>query len=164
MANEQNNNSWLCYMIWAVLGVMLIMVFSFYIIYNNIGCWEKRGQFGDLFGGSTGAENSAYHKISPEEAKQMMEQGNVTIVDVRMSDEYEQAHIKGAILVPLNTIQNQMPEALPDLDAVLLVHCQSGIRSKKACDQLVKLGYKHIYDFGGLMNWPYETQSGVWNE
>lgn len=51
MTNEQNNNnSWLCYMIWAVLGVMLIMVFSFYIIYNNIGCWEKRGQFGDLFG------------------------------------------------------------------------------------------------------------------
>ncbi len=51
MTNEKNNNnSWLCYMIWAVLGVMLIMVFSFYIIYNNIGCWEKRGQFGDLFG------------------------------------------------------------------------------------------------------------------
>lgn len=47
---KNNNNSWLCYMIWAVLGVMLIMVFSFYIIYNNIGCWEKRGQFGDLFG------------------------------------------------------------------------------------------------------------------
>lgn len=51
MTNEQNNNnSWLCYMIWAVLGVVLIIVFSFYIIYNNIGCWEKRGQFGDLFG------------------------------------------------------------------------------------------------------------------
>ena len=51
MTNEQNNNnSWLCYMIWAILGVILIMVFSFYIIYNNIGCWEKRGQFGDLFG------------------------------------------------------------------------------------------------------------------
>lgn len=50
MTNEQNNNSWLCYMIWAILGVMLIMVLSFYIIFNNIGTWEHRGQFGDLFG------------------------------------------------------------------------------------------------------------------
>ena len=37
-------------MIWAILGVMLIMVLSFYIIFNNIGTWEHRGQFGDLFG------------------------------------------------------------------------------------------------------------------
>lgn len=51
MTNEQNNNnSWLCYMIWAVLGVILIMALSFYIIFNNIGTWDKRGQFGDLFG------------------------------------------------------------------------------------------------------------------
>ena len=50
MTNEQNNNSWLWYMIWAILGVMLIMVLSFYIIFNNIGTWEHRGQFGDLFG------------------------------------------------------------------------------------------------------------------
>lgn len=50
MTNEHNNNSWLCYMIWAILGVMLIMVLSFYIIFNNIGTWEHRGQFGDLFG------------------------------------------------------------------------------------------------------------------
>lgn len=51
MTNEQNNNnSWLCYMILAILGVILIMVLSFYIIFNNIGTWEKRGQFGDLFG------------------------------------------------------------------------------------------------------------------
>ena len=46
---------------------------------------------------------------------------------------------------------------LPDTEAVLLVHCRTGIRSKRASDQLVELGYKHVYDFGGIVDWPYET-------
>lgn len=106
------------------------------------------------------AAGSAYHKITAEEAKEMMDSGDVTVVDVRRAEEYEQAHIPGAVLVPNESIGEEQPEALPDKDAVILVHCRTGVRSKQASDKLVKMGYTNIYDFGGIVDWPYETEGG----
>ena len=103
--------------------------------------------------------DGAYHKITAEEAKEMMDTGNVTVVDVRRAEEYEQAHIPGAILVPNESIGKEQPEALPDKDATILVHCRTGVRSKQAANKLVKMGYTKIYDFGGIVDWPYETES-----
>ena len=74
---------------------------------------------------------SVYHKISAEEAKAMMDKGGVTVVDVRREDEYAAGHIPGSILVPNEGIRDTQPEELPDLDAVLLVHCRTGVRSKQ---------------------------------
>lgn len=102
----------------------------------------------------------AYHKITAEEAKKMIDEGGVTVVDVRTAEEYSEKHIPGAVLVPVESIGEAPPEALPDKDAVLLVHCRTGIRSKQASDKLVELGYTHIYDFGGIVDWPYDTESG----
>ena len=107
--------------------------------------------------GSAAVDNSAYHKISAEEAKKMMDKGGVTIVDVRRQDEYDQGHIKDAILVPNETISDTQPEALPDKDAVLLIYCRSGRRSSEAANKLVAQGYTQVYDFGGIIDWPYET-------
>ncbi|RGZ01294.1 rhodanese-like domain-containing protein [Clostridium sp. AM58-1XD] len=109
---------------------------------------------------SAEAVESAYHKITAEEAKEMIDKGDVTIVDVRTADEYKDAHIPGAVLVPNESIGSELPEALPDTDAVLLVHCRTGIRSRQASDKLVELGYTQVYDFGGIVDWPYETESG----
>ena len=101
--------------------------------------------------------DEAYHKITAEEAKQMMDEGNATVVEVRTAEEYAAGHIPGSILIPVESIADTKPVELPDTEAVLLVHCRTGIRSKRASDQLVELGYKHVYDFGGIVDWPYET-------
>lgn len=108
---------------------------------------------------ASGASSAdAYHKITSEEAKQMMDAGNVTIVDVRTEDEYNQGHVPDAILIPLQTIGDEMPEQLPEKDASLIVYCRSGVRSKQASDKLVALGYTSIYDMGGIIDWTYETE------
>ena len=107
--------------------------------------------------GQTAQGESAYHKITASEAKAMMNQGGVTVVDVRREDEYAAGHIPGSILVPNEGIRDTQPEELPDLDAVLLVHCRTGVRSKQASDKLLEIGYKNVYDFGGIVDWPYET-------
>lgn len=99
----------------------------------------------------------AYHKITAEEAKKMMDEGGVTIVDVRTEEEYKEGHVPDAILVPNETIADEPPEALPDQDAKLLVYCRSGRRSKDASDKLVEMGYQNVYDFGGIIDWPYDT-------
>lgn len=98
---------------------------------------------------------SSYHKISAEEAKQMMDTQAVIIVDVRTLEEYNAGHIENAILIPNESIASE-PSELNDKDATILVYCRSGSRSRAASDTLVELGYKNVYDFGGIIDWPFE--------
>lgn len=102
-------------------------------------------------------ETTAYHKITAQEAKEKIDAGDVTIVDVRTAEEYQENHIENAILIPNESISSQKPEQLPNTEAVILVYCRSGRRSKEASEKLVELGYKNIYDFGGIIDWSYET-------
>ncbi|MEA5031123.1 MAG: rhodanese-like domain-containing protein [Sphaerochaeta sp.] len=105
------------------------------------------------------AITAQYRKISPQLAKEMMDSGDsLVIVDVRTEAEYAQGHIAGAILIPNETIgTTQNPGQLPELDDVILVYCRSGNRSAQAARKLAALGYVNVYDFGGIVDWPYET-------
>ena len=102
------------------------------------------------------SDKVAYHKISAEEAYEMMVSQEVMVVDVRTQEEYDGGHIENAVLVPNESIGSEMPEALPDKEATLLVYCRSGRRSKDAAQKLLALGYQSVYDFGGVIDWPYE--------
>ena len=101
-------------------------------------------------------DKAAYHKISAEEAYEMMASQEVVVVDVRTREEHESGHIENAVLVPNESIGSEMPEALPDKEATLLIYCRSGRRSKDAAEKLLSLGYQNVYDFGGVIDWPYE--------
>jgi rhodanese-related sulfurtransferase len=80
------------------------------------------------------------------------------ILDVRTQEEYDEAHIPGAIVIPNTEIEARAESELPDKDQMILVYCRSGRRSKLAADILVELGYTNIYEFGGIIDWPYETE------
>jgi len=102
--------------------------------------------------------DSDYKKITAEDAKNRMDENkDVIVVDVRTLDEYSEGHIEGAILIPNETITDTPPELLPDLDAEILIYCRSGNRSQQAAEKLIGLGYTNVYDFGGIIDWPYET-------
>ena len=101
-------------------------------------------------------DKAAYQKISAEEAYEMMASQEVVVVDVRTREEYDGGHIENAVLVPNESIGSEMPEVLPDKEATLLVYCRSGRRSKDAAEKLLALGYQSVYDFGGVIDWPYE--------
>ena len=105
-----------------------------------------------LLGACASSSNPA--KISAEKAKEMIDGGNVVIVDVRTQEEYAAGHIEGALLIPNESISTA-PVELPDKDAVILVYCRSGNRSAQASRKLADLGYTKIYDFGGIVDWPY---------
>ena len=96
-----------------------------------------------------------YKSISQQEAKQMMDSGNVLVLDVREQDEYSTGHIGGAVLLPVGTINaDTASKVIPSKDATVLVYCRSGNRSKKASATLAKLGYTNIYEIGGITTWP----------
>lgn len=121
------------------LLVMIIIVFS--------GCSS-----------SPEKADSDYKKITAEEAKTRIDKDeDVIIVDVRTLEEYNEGHIENAILIPNETIIDNQPEQLPDLDSEILIYCRSGNRSQQATEKLIEMGYTNVYDFGGIIDWPYET-------
>ena len=104
-------------------------------------------------------QGAVYVNITAEEAKQIMdsEEGYI-ILDVRTQEEYDQGHIPGAISISHEEIADKAEEALTDKDQLILVYCRSGRRSKIAAEALVELGYTNIREFGGILDWPYETE------
>ena len=106
------------------------------------------------------AEEAGYLNITADEAKRIMDtQEGYIILDVRTKEEYEQLRIPGAILIPNDEIRERALTELPDKDQLILVYCRSGRRSKLAAEILVELGYTNIREFGGIIDWPYETES-----
>lgn len=61
----------------------------------------------------------------------------------------------------MDEIEAKAGEILKNKDAEILVYCRSGRRSVTASETLVKMGYKNIYNLGGINDWPYQTESGV---
>ena len=94
---------------------------------------------------------AAYHKISAEEAYEMMISQEIVVVDVRTREEYDGGHIENAVLVPNESIGSEMPETLPDKEATLLIYCRSGRRSKDAAQKLLALGYQSVCDFDTIL-------------
>ena len=121
----------------------LIMLLTFALPFGCVGCSD---------GGS-----ATYEQISGAEAKALMDgESGYIIIDARTQEEYDQGHIPGAILIPEYEIADRAEKELPDKDQLILVYCRSGRRSKIAAEELVKLGYTNVKEFGGIIDWKYE--------
>ena len=122
----------------------LIMLLTFAFPFGCVGCSD---------GGSV-----SYDQISGTEAKALIDsESGYVIIDARTQEEYDQGHIPGAILIPEHEIADRAEKELPDKDQLIFVYCRSGRRSKIAAEELVKLGYTNVKEFGGIIDWEYET-------
>ncbi len=115
-----------------------------------------------LFGltacGKEQEKTSTYEQISAEQAKTIMDtEQDYIIIDARTEEEFAEGHIEGAILIPEYEVAARAKKELPNKDALILVYCRSGRRSKIAAEELVKLGYTNVKEFGGIIDWSYET-------
>jgi len=103
-------------------------------------------------------EPGTYLQITHSEAKEIMDSGTeCVILDVRTQEEFDEGHIKGAILLPDYEIETRAESVLTDKSQLILVYCRSGRRSKNAASELAALGYSNVKEFGGIIDWPYET-------
>ncbi|MBQ7799120.1 MAG: rhodanese-like domain-containing protein [Oscillospiraceae bacterium] len=104
-----------------------------------------------------GNENASYEQITAQEAKTIMDtEKDYVIIDARTIEEFNEGHIENAILIPEYEIRERAETELPQKDALILVYCRSGRRSKIASEELVRLGYTNVKEFGGIIDWPYE--------
>ena len=74
------------------------------------------------------------------------------LLDVRTPEEYAEGHIKGALLIPVQELQQRISEVPKDKQ--VYVYCRSGVRSVRASNILVNAGYTRIENvLGGFMAW-----------
>ena len=107
--------------------------------------------------GCSDGGSATYEQISGAEAKALMDsESGYIIIDARTQSEYDEGHITGAILIPEYEIAERAEKELPDKNQLILVYCRSGRRSKIAAEELVKLGYTNVKEFGGIIDWEYE--------
>lgn len=96
-------------------------------------------------------------KIAPKEAYESMNRDkDIVLLDVREEYEYKNGYIKGARLLPVGSIQTRIHELKLPKDTKIFIYCQSGMRSSRACGILDDMGYKNVYNLGGITHWPYE--------
>lgn len=102
-------------------------------------------------------KSSTIQSIGPEEAKNNLEKNkSIFLLDVREPNEFKSGHIKGAKNLSVSIVDPAITNFVGDKNATIYVYCQSGMRSRRACDTLIKMGYTNVYNLGGIMNWPYE--------
>jgi len=119
---------------------------------NNIANNEDSDVKGDK------VSKAIYRKITPEEVKNMQtKKESFVLVDVRTQEEFDEGHISGATLVPSDEITEAANEKFPDKDAKIVVYCRSGGRSQMVANQMIEMGYKNVYDLGGIIDWPYDV-------
>ncbi|MFQ5840599.1 MAG: rhodanese-like domain-containing protein [Candidatus Methylomirabilales bacterium] len=97
-------------------------------------------------------EKEPFERITPEQAKGMLESGDFQLIDVREPAEWAQGHLPGARHVPLNTLIAKAQEVL-DRDNVIFV-CAEGIRSAVACEVAAAVGRSKLFNLeGGTNGW-----------
>ena len=93
-----------------------------------------------------------FTRISPQEAKEKIDSGDVKIIDVRTPGEYMGGHVPGASNIPHMSVVSRKGELANDKELVFI--CQVGSRSALACEFAAAIGFKDLYNVeGGTEAW-----------
>jgi len=102
----------------------------------------------------------AAEQISGVDAVSQAKAGKLVLLDVRDAQELAQTgRAKGALHIPLILLNMQADPASPEcnaklnIDKPIAIYCATGARSGMAARHLTKMGYKTVYNLGGLGNW-----------
>jgi molybdopterin/thiamine biosynthesis adenylyltransferase/rhodanese-related sulfurtransferase len=94
-------------------------------------------------------------EIEPEDLRARL--GEIVVLDVRESDEFEQGAIPGAVLVPRGTLEGAVSGYLDSPDREVALYCSGGARSALAAKALVDMGYTNVWSLqGGFSRWKRE--------
>lgn len=101
-------------------------------------------------------------RISAKEAYENLQRDpTIIILDVRTKQEFkEEGHIKKAINISVEMLNEKTLSNLKDKKATIYVVCHSGARSAMAVNVMKKLGYTNVFDLGGMISWSFEIVHG----
>lgn len=90
--------------------------------------------------------------IDYENAKTILKNDeDAILLDVRSPQEYRETNLPRSINIPLYNLEEKAAKTIPNKQNIIIVYCQSGGRSKKACEILINMKYERVYNIkGGL--------------
>jgi rhodanese-related sulfurtransferase len=98
--------------------------------------------------------------IDADAAKALIDRGEAVVVDVRELEEvFATGKVPGAINIPMSEFLARTDPASPEHDRALrpetavILYCASGKRSQFAGNKLLELGYREVFNLGGLKDW-----------
>jgi rhodanese-related sulfurtransferase len=100
--------------------------------------------------------NKPYKDVTVTELKNRLERKeDVVLLDVRTKEEYEgkTGHLPGAILIPVQELENRYQELDSLKNKEIVAYCRSGVRSAWASKFLGEKGFKVLNLEGGIMSW-----------
>jgi len=104
-------------------------------------------------------------EIDAVEVKKMLDSGkNFKLIDVREPSEYQICKIDAATLIPLGEIEAKDPAKLNGLgqNDEIVLHCKAGVRSMKAVNALIDMGFSNVRSMrGGILEWSEKVDSSV---
>jgi len=102
-------------------------------------------------------EGRIWRDATPDEGKALVAAGNARILDVRTSQETSRGIIPGALLIPVQELEQRWRE-IPRDGKPMLVYCAGGQRSAAACEFLSRQGYGKLHNLaGGFASWSGPT-------
>jgi len=107
---------------------------------------------------------AGFYEITADQLKERINDksdNNFIIVDIRDDASFDEAHIPGAVNIPLNELGYRWFSL--DKSKDIIVYCFTGVASEVACQILVNAGFKDVYNMtGGIKAWDYpiETSDG----
>lgn len=93
-------------------------------------------------------EKINYKNVNVKEAQTLIND-SAFVLDVRSRLEFSNGHIDNASNIDVEELEKNIIDLIPNKERKIVVYCQSGNRSMKASEILVKLGYKNIYNLVG---------------
>ncbi len=99
--------------------------------------------------------------VEPEEFKQMMNDEDVVVVDMRSKYEHEIGHFKGAVTLDIDNFRD-LPQQVQALDRFkdkkVVTYCTGGVKCEKASAYLIERGFKDVYQLhGGIIKYGLEA-------
>lgn len=93
--------------------------------------------------------------IDAKEFKNIIENKEIQLLDVRTIKEFKESHIKGATLIDIKKSSfMEMVDKKIDKKKPIAIYCRSGKRAMIAAKILIKKGYKVEYNLkGGIIEW-----------
>ena len=99
-------------------------------------------------------KGKGYTSLSISQAIRLLEEDRRAIlVDTRNPADFRKGTLPGSVSIPERELDRKAPSLLPDKNAPVLVFCRTGARSWHTAQRLAEMGYTHVYDVGGYLEW-----------
>lgn len=94
-------------------------------------------------------------RLSGAEARRHIEEGDMVVLDVRSTEEFEQGALPGAMSLPWPRLK---AVKVMERETPILLYCDNGAKSRKAAEVLLALGFTQVYSMGAMAKY-YQVAS-----